>query len=318
MEVKLPNLLVVGTQRSGTTSLYHYLRQHPEVFMPSRKEPRFFVSSIYRNIDPGDPYCMSLRRNSIYTLEDYAKLFEDVTTERAIGEASTEYLYYYDTVIPQIKRFLGDVKIVAILRDPVDRAFSAYTHVLREQFEVLCAEKPEVLSFERCLELEEERRRANWAPINFFKDLGFYYKQVKAYVENFSAVKIFLYDDLTREALGLMKDAYDFLEVDPSFVPDVTVRHNISGVPKSLFFHRLVNFLTRSNALMDKAKPMARVMLPKETRARLFEDLIALKVKNLAKPEMKPETREYLKNAYRDDLLRLQDLIDRDLSRWLS
>jgi hypothetical protein len=312
MEVKLPNLLVVGTQRSGTTSLYHYLRQHPEVFMPSRKEPRFFVSSIYRNIDPGDPYCMSLRRNSIYTLEDYAKLFEDVTTERAIGEASTEYLYYYDTVIPQIKRFLGDVKIVAILRDPVDRAFSAYTHVLREQFEVLCAEKPEVLSFERCLELEEERRRANWAPINFFKDLGFYYKQVKAYMENFSAVKIFLYDDLTREALGLMKDAYDFLEVDPSFVPDITVRHNISGVPKSRVFH---GFLTGPSVVRNAIKPIARALLSKEKRAKFLKDL---KVKNLAKPEMKPETREYLKNAYRDDILRLQDLIDRDLSHWLS
>jgi hypothetical protein len=311
MDVRLPNFLLVGAQKSGTTSVYRYLRQHPDVFMPQKKEPRFFgASSIYTNISLSDPHYEYLNRTTVFTFEDYAALFEDVTTERAIGEASIMYLYYYDTVIPEIKEFLGDVKIVAILRDPVDRAFSAYTHLVRERFEVL--------SFERCLELEEERRRANWAPINFFKDLGFYYKQVKAYVENFSAVKIFLYDDLTREALGLMKDAYDFLEVDPSFVPDVTVRHNISGVPKSLFFHRLVNFLTRSNALMDKAKPMARVMLPKETRARLFEDLIALKVKNLAKPEMKPETREYLKNAYRDDLLRLQDLIDRDLSRWLS
>jgi hypothetical protein len=313
MQVKLPNFLIVGAQRSGTTSLYHYLKQHPKVFMPSLKEPRFFAFSIFKNINPSDPYSEPLRKNSIFTFEEYIKLFEDVKKEKAVGEASAEYLYYYDIVISQIKKFLGDIKIIIILRNPVDRAFSAYTLMLRDQlFQVVSFEKAQVLSFEKYLELEDQRRNENWAPINFLQDLGFYYKQVKAYRENFNEVIVVLYDDLTKDALGLVKDIYDFLEVEVSFVPNVSTRHYVSGVPRSRAFHDLV---MKPNVIRNMVRPVVRIMLPKEKRAKLLKDL---RVKNLVKPEMKPETREYLKTVYRKDILKLQDLINRDLSHWLN
>jgi hypothetical protein len=247
-----------------------------------------------------------LTERTIFTFEDYVKLFEGAEREKAIGEATPIYLYLYEIVIPQIKNFLKSVKIIAILREPVNRAFSAYVHLLRKRLEVL--------PFERCLELEEERKAANWAAMNFYKSVGLYYNQVKAFMENFDEVKIVLHDDLAQDALGLVRDLYEFLEVDPSFVPDVRVTYAVTGVPKSRSFYELLNFLTRSNALSN----MVRAALPGEIRSKLNKDLEALKVKTLVKPEMKPETREYLKSAFREDILKLQDLLDRDLSHWLN
>jgi hypothetical protein len=309
MEVKLPNFLIVGAPKSGTTSLYHYLRQHPEVFMSQNKEPRFLTSSLYENTDPNDPHYRFLNERTIFTFEDYVKLFEEAEREKAIGEATSTYLYHYETAIPQIQNFLGDVKIIAILRNPVDRAFSAYTHLLREQFETL--------SFERCLELEEKRRKANWSPLNFYKDVGLYYKQVRGYMENFE-VRVVLYDDLAEDALGLIRDTYEFLKVDPSFVPDVSARYGVTGVPKGRLFYELLSFITRSNDFRDMVRPIVSVMLPQEKRSKLLQDLKALRVRILVKPEMKPETRGYLENVFREDILKLQDLLDRDLSHWLN
>jgi hypothetical protein len=306
MEVKLPNFLIVGAPKSGTTSLYRYLQQHPEVFMPQHKESRFFASSFYRNNDPHDPLQKFLTERTIFTFEDYVKLFEGAEREKAIGEATPTYLYLYEIVIPQIRKFLRNVKIIAILRDPVDRAFSAHTHLLKNQ--------SEVLSFERCLELEEERKAANWAPMNFYKSVGLYYNQVKAFMENFDEVKVVLYDDLAQDALGLMRDLYEFLEVDPSFVPNVSTAYAVTGVPRDRSFYEFLNFLTRSNAL----KSMVRVALPGKIRTKLRKNLEALKVETLVKPEMKPETREYLKSAFREDILELQGLLDRDLGHWLN
>ncbi len=306
VEVKLPNFLIVGAPKSGTTSLYRYLQQHPEVFMSQHKEPRFLASSFYRNNDPKDPLHKFLIERTIFTFKDYVQLFEGVEREKAIGEATPSYLYLYETVIPQIKKFLKSVKIIAILRDPVDRAFSAYTHLLKN--------RSEVLPFERCLELEEERKATNWATMNFYKGVGLYYNQVKAFMENFDEVKVVLYDDLAQDALNLMRDLYEFLEVDPSFGPDVSTAYSVTGVPRNRSFYKFLDFLTRSSAL----KSMVGVALPRKTRANLRKNLEVLKVKILIKPKMKPETREYLKSAFREDVLKLQSLLYRDLSHWLN
>jgi hypothetical protein len=304
MQVKLPNFLIVGAPKSGTTSLYHYLRQHPDVFMPEKKELWFFIASICRNINPEDPRYEFYRKNTVFTFENYTRLFEPVKNEKAIGEASPLYLCCYEIAIPQIKKFLGDVRIIVILRNPVARAFSHHTHSLRDRLEVL--------SFEKCLELEEERRAAHWATAHYYKEVGLYYRQVKAYIENFGRVKVALYDDLVEDALGLTQGIYEFLEVDRSFVPDVKTKYQMTGVPKSRFLYEFID------VFRDMSNPIVRVMLPKGKRLWWYKYMKTLKVKTLVKPEMKPETREYLKNIFREDVLKLQDLLNRDLSHWLS
>ncbi len=302
MKEKLPNFLIVGAAKSGTTSLYHHLKQHPEIHMPSTiKETFFFTGNTFEDVNPaGGNY----GNDAITSLNEYKKLFEEPDRNvTAIGEACVAYLYYYENSIKNICNILSNPKIIIILRNPVDRAFSNYLHHVRDCFENF--------SFEEALKLERQREKDNWWWGYQFTKTGSYYKQVNAYIKNFSHVKVYLYDDLTKNTSEVVKNMYKFLEVDTSFVPDTTTKYNISGVPKIKFFNK---FLTRPNILKSMIKPIIKVILQESKRKKIAADLRA---KNLCKPEMKLETREYLKNIYREDILRLQNLIKSDLSEWL-
>jgi len=298
----LPNFLIVGAARSGTTSLYNYLKQHPEIYMSPVKEPKFITAQFLRfplnGIGDGE-----IERNMVKSFDEYNKLFENVRHEKAIGEASADYLYYFENSIKYIKEFLGEVKIIIVLRNPVERAFSNYLYLFKEG--------RERLSFEDALKSESERKRLNWEYMWFYKDVGFYYQQVKAYLKSFQKVGIFLYDDLRNDASTLMKSMFNFLDAQTSFSPQMDVTYNASGIPKN----RLVyNFLTKSNFFKAALKPVMDSVLPVKRRSHTIEKI---KTHSLRKPSLLPQPREFLKNIYREDILRLQALIKRDLSHWL-
>ena len=305
MDARLPNFLIVGAMKSGTTSLWRYLKQHPQIYMPSLKEPRILASSIF--INPGDElyrFHRVCKSCTVSTFEDYVKLFSDARNEKAIGEASPHYLYTHSTTIPVIKKYLGDVKIIIILRNPADRAFSAYKHTS-------IIDRTESMPFEKCLELEEERRKNEVMPMmHFYKDLGFYYNQVNAYMENFSRVKVVLLDDLENDAKRLVQDIYDFLDVDSSFTPGLDSRHN-SSPPPNMF---LGNFILNYN---HPLKRFLRPVLLSTIGLNNTEKLLNL-LKRGEQIKMNPETRRYLTELYKDDILKLQDLIKLDLSSWLK
>lgn len=299
----LPNFLIVGAAKSGTTSIYYYLKQHPDIYMSPSKEPKFITAQFLKFPFKGIKDDI-MESYIIKKFDDYRKLFENIHEEKAIGEASPDNLYYYKNAIKYIKEYFGDVKIIIILRNPVERAFSNYLHLKRDS--------REYLSFEEALNQEDERKKKNYSFIFFYKDIGFYYNQVKAYLENFKQVRIYLYDDLKKDALALMKDIFIFLEVDCLFKPDINVLYNPSGIPINRFMYE---FLTKPHSVKNYIKPIVNPFLSAEKRGIIVEKL---KREILKKPKMKPETRKYLINLYRDDILKLQDLINRDLSHWLK
>ncbi|WKZ15035.1 MAG: sulfotransferase [Candidatus Jettenia caeni] len=310
MAIKLPNFLIVGAARSGTTSLYQYLKQHPEIYMSPLKEPNF-LSSQFKKFALNEIETSKIGNTLIKTSDDYKRLFENVRNEKAIGEASTESLYFYEDTIKQIKTYLGDVKIIIILREPVERAFSYYVHLVKEF--------GNFLSFEDVLEQEKESLRDGWS---FYgprcKRESFYYNQVKAYVENFNHVKILFYDDLQKDAFTLVKDIYKFLEIDTSFIPDVEVKFNISGIPKNKVVNKLLATPEKAKLLINFMKLTIKPFVSKEIIFKISKLVEDLKMKNmLEKPQIKQETYENLKNLYREDILKLQELINKDLSHWL-
>lgn len=128
----LPNFLIIGPGRTGTTSLYYYLKQHPEIYMSPIKETNFFA---YEQGKPGRSQ-ISKRYNifPIKNIEAYSALFKAVTKEKAIGEASPRY-FFTPQAAERIKLILPEVKLIAILRDPVERAFSSYLRRNRDGFE---------------------------------------------------------------------------------------------------------------------------------------------------------------------------------------
>lgn len=299
--IRLPNFLIVGMSRCGTTSLFHYLKEHPDVFMSSTKEPSFFLAQFNPVPEKG---IGDDERKYYQDVEDYCRLFKKAGNRKAIGEASSENLYHSEKVIPSIQKYLGNPKIIISLRNPVERAFSAYTFLI--------SENREFLSFEEGLEQEEKRRREGWRHIWFYQDAGFYFRGVQAYLENFSEVKVCLLDDLKKGPVSVVQDVYRFLGVDPSFVPNVAVRYKTSGIPRSKKINRLFEEPTRLRKIV---RGVGRFLL---TEDRWIQWRDTLKNKSYAKAEMKAETRKSLENAYREDLLRLQDLIHRDLSGWLG
>ncbi|MBE9063153.1 sulfotransferase domain-containing protein [cf. Phormidesmis sp. LEGE 11477] len=294
-----PNFLIIGAAKAGTSSLYHYLNEHPQIYMSPVKEPRFFAPELYTDYLK-DPYRSGAKehRSTPMSLEEYLALFEDVSNETAIGEASTEYLYVPKTP-ERIKERLPDVRLIAVLRDPAERAYSAFCYQVRDGCEQL--------TFEEALAQEEHRRleKKRW-PGWHYERVGFYHEQVKRYFDLFDKkqIKIYLYKDLQADSGAVVKDACRFLNVEDTFTPDLT-RRNVSAIPKNM---ALQNLLIKDNPLKTLVKPFIPIGLRKSIRSQNLKK----------KPALSPEIRQKLVADYREDILKLQDLIQKDLSHWLD
>jgi hypothetical protein len=301
----MPNFLIIGAAKAGTTALNAALEQHPQVYMSPFKEPNFFAFEGETLDFPAgkmNPSYLGYLAKCNTSLEAYQKQFQGVSDEIAIGEASPSYLYH-PKAPERIHHYIPNAKLIAVLRNPVDRAYSNFLHHIRERFET-CAD------FAQALAEEENRMRDNWWWGFYYLQAGFYYSQLQRYFDRFdpSQIKIYLYEDLNRNILNVVQDVFRFLQVDEWFTPDTTTRYNVSGVPKNKFIY---NFLTQQNIIKEPFKRL----VPDKLRKRFVSKL---KQKTLAKPELSLQVRRNLIKVYREDILQLQDLLQRDLSTWLE
>lgn len=283
----LPNFLVIGAFKSGTTSLYQYLREHPDIFMSPIKETRYFA---YDETNP-EHQRIAWRAFPVRTREEYEALFDEVRNEKAIGEASPQYLES-GYAAEKIRSVIPDVKIIVSLRNPVDRAYSLYLMEVRSGGE----KRP------FCKAIEDRKPRIIGA--RYFDDL-------KNYIELFGRekVKILLFEDLQQRVSDTMQSIYGFLGVDPNFRPDMKLKHNKGGIPRSAMVHRLLS--PRNKRL----KFALRALAPERVRSLYSK----VKAGNLRPPPPLPkEARDTLIDEFRSDVLNLQDLIERDLSVWLK
>ena len=300
MRNSLPNFLIVGAAKCGTSSLHNYLNQHPDVFMPSyneqgmkAKEPRFLIKDLVKD----------RLHNGVWDLESYQALFNNVVNEKAIGESTVLYLYYYNEAIKNIKKYLGDdVKIIIMLRNPVDRAFSAYTHVSRSL--------KEPLSFEEALEVEENRLENDitLTPMVMYKDMGLYHNMVSAYIENFKNVHVVMHEDFLQNTKAVVKLTLAFLGILRSVELDTDSKYNVGG--KSWRFSFLKQFFMKDNVI----KKELRVIFPKTLRKR-FRVLVEYFLKEKVKP-IKPGTKKELISFFRSDVEKLEKLLNIDLKNW--
>lgn len=298
----MPNFLIIGAAKAGTTALYYYLKQHPQIYMSPVKETNFFAleGEKLNFRGPGDHE--AINSFSITDLESYLLQFQEVSNEIAIGEASP--LYLYSPKAPErIKFYIPNAKLIAILRNPVERAYASFLHLIRDGRESFT-------DFTQALQEEEARIQNNWEHIWHYKQMGFYYNQLKRYYDTFAPgqIKVYLYEDFKTRPVSVLQDIFRFLGVDDTFIPDMSIRPNVSGIPKSKVMH---SFLTKPNLIKTILKPF----FPARLRQRI---VTSLKNRNLVKPELSPEIRRYLIQVYKEDIMKLQDLIQRDLSKWLE
>jgi len=289
-----PNFLLVGAGKSATRSLYNYMIQHPDVFMPKMKEPQFFVANevagrIQKWVDDEGKYF---------------HLFEHAHGKKAIGEASVMYLFFYDVAIKNIKKYLGaDVKIMIILRNPVERAYSAYNFVHLNN-------PDEKYSFEEALEKEDERWKNGSSLFMQYKRMGLYADAVKAYKENFPSVHIMWYDEMRANPEQVLRGVFEFLGVNPDVPIDYARVWNKGG---QRWKNPLLRWLFMSDNLFKKTY---KIFFPKRKGVRTHE-FFTQKFMEKAEP-MNPETRKKLIEYFRGDVLKLQAITGRDLSSWLN
>lgn len=292
--VKLPNFIIAGAAKCGTSSLYQYLRQHPEVFLPDRKEPNFFVT------DPG-------HRNRMPEAE-YRALFAQVTTEKAVGEASVAYLY--DPGAPEaIYRYLGgDTRIVIILRNPVHMAYSLWGHMVRaagEKLPFLDAVRAEP---DRLRDEEFMRTAVTWSFNYAYTDRARYAPQVERYINRFgrSRVRVYLFEEFFAEPGRWFADLCRFLGIADTFVPEFVV-HNPTDEPRSM---------TLQDALQHRRpwkEPIKR-LLPARTRIWLKSQIFRLnRTRRKAMAPLPPEQRRAVWTLLEADVARLERLLGRPL-----
>jgi hypothetical protein len=284
----LPDFLVIGAYKSGSTSIQEALRAHPAIFLPA-KGPSFFAFDEATEIDRPLPV------GTVRDWDAYRNLFAEAPRGAVRGEVSPEYLAN-PWACGRIRARLPDVKLVAVLRNPVERAFSDYLMYVRDGLEQE--------DFGRALDLQEERRRAR-SPTGYYVETGFYGRQLRPYFEAFprKRIQVHLFEDFTADPDAVLRSLFAFLGVDPALgrTPERPV--NVSGVPR--------------NALVGAAVRGGRrlaPLLPPVARRRAKSAL----AHGLDRPALRREDRRRLVDLYRDDVAELERLLDRPLDGWLA
>ncbi len=297
---RIPNFLIVGPTKCGTTSFSIYINQHPDVFIPRLKEPHFFSNKV-ASLPLGGPGSDKVEASYIKTFGDYKELYSG-RTEKALGDATADTIYYKDRIVPVIKEHIGDPKIIIILRDPVKRAFSAYQHLIRD--------RRESLTFEEALEQEEQRISENYDPLFHYRSCSMYADAVKVFRQSFTDVLVLFTSDLYEQPDETFRTVFEFLGVDPDFKVDSGQRHNISGKPKN---QAINDFVSKESKLRSLLRPLIRLFTTEAMRKKVVYNI---QKKNLQRLEMLPETESRLRKYFSEDIEALEKELDVELGEW--
>jgi hypothetical protein len=293
-----PDFLIVGAFKSGSTALYEGLRRHPQIFMPFHKEPLYFGDDL-------------TRRYGRYTQAEYLHLFDPAKPTQKAGEASTWYLYS-ESAAREIHDFNPDMRIMVVLRNPVDVMYAEHSQLIYNVIE-------DIPVFEDALAAEPDRRagrRIPPGPINienlFYRHSVRFAEQLERYFAVFGRdqVHVMLWDDLRRDGANTVRGALEFLGVDPSLAaapPDANENKRV----RSPLLQRLI-FAPR--LLLPLAPFLRRFPLVRAARSKLLD----LNSEAQPRAPMDPALRRQLLDEFTPEIERLGRLIGRDLSGWLE
>ncbi len=296
-ERRPPDFFIVGAPKSGTTALYHILGQHPALFLPTKKEPLYFCGYKRNFQGPGAEW---QNANLVTDQADYVDLFKQAPPGAMTGEASTDYLACPKAAL-RIKAWNRDAKIIIVLRNPIDRAYSEHMHLVRDL--------RETESFIEALRLEPQRIDTGYIPLFWHLRRSLYYMQARRYIETFGRdnVRIFLYDELQTAPDKVISSILSFLGQD-NIKLDTSQNINRSGLPTSIWLQRVV--LGEVPVIMKLSKVVPRIL---RNRVRM-----GLMSANLARTSITRADYHFLLDQLRPDIMSLQQFLNIDLSAWLT
>jgi hypothetical protein len=306
-QTRLPDFVVIGAGKSGTTSLNEYLKEHPQIFMSTRKEPNFFAFELAKESDFELESSKEFYRDSVLNLEDYLTLFKGAKEPQLLGEVSNTYLNN-EMACQRLKHYIPNTKLIAILRHPADRLFSRYSHYIREG----------LLPVDGGLENVFDKSTSWWQRPDMITE-GLYYGQVKRYYDNFPKenIRIYLYENFINDTAGVVEDIFKFLEIDTKVKVATDIVYNKSGTVKNKAVDNLVGQNSAVILTLKKFAPGLHHWMKDNVLINRW--LYNMRNKNLQKADFSPELRKEIVNKiYAEDIGKLSDLIGQDLSHWLK
>jgi hypothetical protein len=295
---RVPDFFIVGAPKCGTTAMYTYLRQHPQVFMPFHKEPLFFGADLthrYGRLSPAE----------------YLALFRDARPDQQVGEASAWYLYS-ECAAGEIREASPDARIVVMLRNPIDVMYAQHSQLLFNRQE-------EIVDFGEALAAEEDRvegRRLPPGPIRrenlFYRRMVRFADQLQRYFEAFGRerVHVIVHEELSADTPGEYARLLRFLGVDPTFEADFT-RANENKRVRSGTLQQLI---WDPPGLRWLVPVLRRYPLVHRLRARVLE----MNSTRRRRQGLDPALRSRLADELAPEVRRLGDLLERDLSAWVT
>jgi hypothetical protein len=297
--VALPDFLLVGAPKAGTTALHVALARHPQLYLSPVKEPKFFLTDGGPPAGPGGPGDAQTFREYVWKPADYEALFDPAPPGVLKGESTT--LYLRDPAAHErIASLLPDARLIAVVRDPVDRAHSNWTHLRSAGLE------PEA-DFLRACALEESRAARGWGPFWRYLDLGRYGGQLEHLFSVFppEQVHVVLYRDLRVSPVDTLDRICEFLGIDTGVLGSVPAE-NVTAAPAST---RIDHLLVKALPALDRLP--ASVRLPVTTRVRR-----RLQREQRTRTPLTPDERTRLLPAFDEDITLLEMLTGLRLDHW--
>lgn len=299
--MSLPTFAVIGAARSGTTALTEALRRHPDAFVTSPKEPHYFAFAGQELAFRGPGDAEGINAAAVTDTDDYLALYAGSDSCTARGEGSVSTLYYHREATGAITALNPAMRLVVVLRDPVDRAFSSF------QYQRMLGREPEA-DFGKALALEEERRAAGWHHLWHYSAMSRYADALATFTQAFGAEQIcvLVYDDLTTDSSAALRQMYEHLALDPGRAAAAGApRVNSSGSARSRRTQLALNRMGGSPRL----KRAGRRVMPYAVRERVRQW-------NQAEATVPAAAREALAPRFADDLGRVEDILERRLPAW--
>lgn len=296
--MSLPNFIVAGFPKCGSTALHYYLNEHPEIYMPKQKELHFFTSHILalQNQGPGDK---EIKKTQIKTLKDYKKCYSNLNGETAIGDASPSYINY-TSVLEKISKDLNNPKVIVLLRDPIKRAYSNYLHLVRAH--------REKLEFFEALKEEPNRKELNYSDFWYYSFNSLYSEKLKKVKNVFSDVLVITQEELSVDTATTIKKVFRFLEVDEDYIPsNLDKRYNPGGTYKS-------NTVTKLIFKENSVKTAIKKVFPVPVWMKHIKQNVIEKYKTDT-PEIDEKVENYLLNVFKEDVQNVKKL-GIDVSLW--
>jgi hypothetical protein len=306
-QTRLPDFVVIGAGKSGTTSLNEYLKEHPNIFMSTRKEPNFFAYELAKEEDFDLESSKEFYKDSVLKLEDYLQLFEGSKEDQLLGEVSNTYLNS-EMACARIKHYVPNTKLIAILRNPADRLFSRYSHYTREGL------LPEDGGLDRVF----DKSTSWWKRPDMITE-GLYYGQLKRYYDNFPKenIRVYLYENFIGDTAAVVEDIFKFLEIDATVKVATDIVYNKSGTVKNKAVDNLVGQNSAIIVALKKVAPGLHRWMKDNVLINRW--LYNLRNKNLQKADFSPKLRkDIVDKIYAEDIKKLSGLIGQDLSHWLK